>query len=82
MEGNSYVKHSIVGAPTSITVFLGPAPMGVVDKPVLCRSFADYDRAYGGLALDYPMGYAVRDYFLNGGILPYMLRRIAGTAAE
>jgi phage tail sheath protein FI len=52
---------------TSITAFVGRAPIGPTDAVLTCFSFSDFNRFYGGLSLDYPMSYAVRDFFNNGG---------------
>ena len=30
-------------------------------------SFADFERTFGGIRYEYPLSYAVRDFFLNGG---------------
>jgi uncharacterized protein len=59
--------RTITGVATSITAFLGRAVFGPVNSPVTLNSFGDFERAFGGLAVDYPLGYAVRDFFLNGG---------------
>jgi len=52
---------------TTITVFLGRALRGRVDELTLINSFADYQRMYGGLHANYPMGQAVKDHFASGG---------------
>ena len=59
--------RTITGVATSITAFLGRAPRGPVDTPVEITSFADFERRFGGLTLDCPMSYAVRDFYRNGG---------------
>jgi phage tail sheath protein FI len=59
--------RTITGVATSITAFLGRAVMGNVDEPVTVFSFADFERQFGGLERDYPMSYAVADFFRNGG---------------
>lgn len=59
--------RTVTGVATSITAFIGRAPSGPTDEPRTITSFADYERAYGGLTYGYPMSYAVRDFFLNGG---------------
>jgi hypothetical protein len=57
----------IAGVPTSTTAFLGATRSGPVDVPRLVRSFAEFEAHFGGLAGDMPLGYAVQQYFLNGG---------------
>jgi len=59
--------RTISGVATSITAFIGRALRGPVDTPVMVNSFADFERTFGGLWVDGPMSYAVRDFFLNGG---------------
>lgn len=60
-------SRTIVGVATSITAFLGGALRGPVDEPVPIASFADFERTFGGLTRSSGMGYAVRDFYLNGG---------------
>jgi uncharacterized protein len=59
--------RTIVGVATSITAFLGQAPRGPIDKAMTVFGFSDFVRTFGDLDVDYPMGFAVRDFFLNGG---------------
>ena len=59
--------RTIVGVATSITAFLGRAQRGPTDEPITINSFGDFTRTFGDLNVDYPMGYAVRDFYLNGG---------------
>ena len=66
--------RTVVGVPTSITAFLGRAPRGLVNEPVVVTNFGDYERSFGGLDLNSTMSYAVRDFFLNGGGLAIILR--------
>ncbi|MFC5308417.1 phage tail sheath family protein [Azospirillum picis] len=40
----------------------------------MLTGFADYERRFGGLALDCPMSYAVRDFYLNGGAMALVVR--------
>ncbi len=59
--------RTIAGVPTSITAFVGRALRGPVNEPVRVQSFAEFDRAFGGLWVDSTLGYAVAQFFLNGG---------------
>jgi phage tail sheath protein FI len=59
--------HTITPVPTSTTAFVGRALRGPVDEPVLIHSPAEFDRIFGGLWIKSRLGYAVRDFFLNGG---------------
>ena len=66
--------HTITGVATSITAFVGRAVRGPVDDPALVTSYAEFERAFGGLAVDYPLTYAVQDFFLNGGSQALIVR--------
>ena len=72
--------HSIAGVPTSITAFIGRARRGPVDSPVAVNSFGDFERRFGKLWKASALGFAVRDFFLNGGseALIVRLRRSGG----
>ncbi|MBI1868056.1 MAG: phage tail sheath family protein [Methylocystis sp.] len=59
--------HTIAGVATSVTAFLGRAPRGPDDDPTAVNSFGDFERIFGGLWVESSLGYAVRDFFLNGG---------------
>ncbi|TYO63534.1 phage tail sheath family protein [Bradyrhizobium hipponense] len=59
--------RAITGVATSITAFVGRAISGPVDKPITIFGFGDFQRQFGGLGVDYPMSYAVADFFRNGG---------------
>ncbi len=59
--------RTITGVATSIAAFIGRAKRGPVNEARTINSFADYERVFGGLALNSSMSYAVRDYYLNGG---------------
>jgi len=59
--------RTIVGVATSITAFVGAASRGPADVPVTIFSFADFERTFGGLSRTSGLGYAVRDFYQNGG---------------
>ncbi len=60
-------NRTITGVATSITAFVGRASRGPVDVPVPITGFGDFERTFGGLWRDSGLGYAVRDFYLNGG---------------
>jgi len=70
--------RTITGVATSITAFIGRAQSGPVNDPVIVNGLADFERRFGGLGLDYPMSYAVRDFFLNGGGQAVVVRLFKG----
>ncbi|MGO4700709.1 phage tail sheath family protein [Dyella sp. 2RAB6] len=70
--------RTITGVATSIAAFVGRAAKGPIDAdvdgPVTVNSYGDYERTFGALDPAYPMGYAVRDFFLNGGAQAVIVR--------
>lgn len=66
--------RTITGVATSITAFLGRTRTGPINEPVMINSFGDYERQFGGLGLAYPLSYAVRDFYLNGGSQAIIVR--------
>jgi phage tail sheath protein FI/uncharacterized protein YjdB len=66
--------HTITGVATSIAAFVGWAPKGPVDQATLVQSFLDYEALFGGLDSDSPLGYAVNQFFANGGQQAYIVR--------
>ncbi len=59
--------RTITGVATAITAFVGRTQRGPLNEPVTINNFSDFERTFGGLWVDSPMSYAVRDYYLNGG---------------
>lgn len=59
--------RTITGVATSITAFIGRAKRGPVNEPTTVNGFADFERIFGGLWQKSRLGFAVRDFFLNGG---------------
>ena len=59
--------HAIAGVPTSMAAFLGATQVGPVAAPLLVHSFAEFEAQFGALAAEMPLGYAVQQYFANGG---------------
>jgi Bacteriophage tail sheath protein len=76
--------HTIIGVATSITAFIGRALRGPTDEPVIVNGYGDFERTFGALNANYPMGYSVRDFFLNGGSQAVIVRlfhdSVAGAA--
>jgi phage tail sheath protein FI len=70
--------RTITGVGTSIAAFIGFTPSGPVNRAVRVQSFADYERAFGGLSSAGPLGHAVRQFFLNGGADAHVIRVAAG----
>jgi uncharacterized protein len=68
--------RTLTGVATSITAFAGWAPKGPVDKAQLVLNWADYERIFGGLHKDSYLGYAVNQFFANGGGQAYIVRLV------
>ncbi|MDT5122140.1 MAG: uncharacterized protein QOC96_1622 [Acidobacteriota bacterium] len=82
--------QTITGVATSITAFMGTALCGPLGydpvtheaNPITIFSFTDYQRIFGGLWVNSPMSYAVRDFFLNGGSQAIIVRLYEPTPAS
>ncbi len=70
--------RTITGVATSITAFLGRAQRGPVDSdkeaPVTINSFGDFERIFGGIWAESTLGFAVRDFYQNGGSQALIVR--------
>lgn len=59
--------RTLTGVATSITAFVGRAARGQTSEPITINNFGDFGRIFGGLWGNSTLGFAVRDFFLNGG---------------
>ncbi len=66
--------RTITGVATSITAFIGRALRGVTDSPVVINNYGDFERLFGGLWAESSLGYAVRDFYTNGGSRAIIVR--------
>ncbi|HEU4888307.1 MAG TPA: phage tail sheath subtilisin-like domain-containing protein [Thermoanaerobaculia bacterium] len=66
--------RTITGVATSIAAFVGRTRKGAAQTPRTITSWADFERVFGGLSRDYPLSYAVRDFYENGGTTAIILR--------
>ena len=60
-------SRAIAGVATSVTAFLGRAKRGPVDEPVDVYDMGAFSQVFGGMGVDYPLSYALRDFFQAGG---------------
>jgi uncharacterized protein len=81
--------RTITGVATSITAFVGRTLTGPAsdnddknNRAVTINSYADFERIYGGLWSGSTLGYAVRDFFLNGGNQAIIVRLYHSTIAS
>jgi len=74
--------RTIVGVGTSITVFIGEAKQGPMNRPSLCLSYSDFARSFSEDATVGDLPYYVRLFFLNGGTQCYVVRTANNPAAS
>lgn len=74
--------RTITGVATSITAFIGRTRRGPTNQAIVIDSFGDFERIFGGLWLDSMLGYAVRDFYLNGGAQAVVVRLFHSAALE
>jgi phage tail sheath protein FI len=74
IEEISSGQHSITGVATSIGAFIGYSNVGPVDEAVMVESWAEYESLFGGMIPGVYLGYAVYQFFLNGGTQAYIVR--------
>jgi len=68
--------HTIAAVPTAVAAFVGRARRGLVNTPIRISSPADFERAFGPVWNQSELGYAVQQYYLNGGADAYVVRAI------
>src|SRR5258708_11952719 len=66
--------HTISGVATSIAGFVDYLTMGPMNEAVQVLSFADFERAFGGLNSLSEASYAIQQFFLNGGSEAWVVR--------
>ena len=66
--------RTITGRHVHHGFFGGRAPRGPTNEPTTINSFGDFERQFSGLDVDYPMSYAVRDFYVNGGSQAIIVR--------
>jgi uncharacterized protein len=74
--------HTITGVATSVAAFVGWAPMGPTDEAVLVQSWSQYQTLFGGLYPNVYLGYAVNQFFGNGGSQAYIVRIVDNTSGS
>jgi uncharacterized protein len=70
----------IARLPTATTGFVGRALRGPLNQPVRVRSFAEFQQVFGGLWQPSMLGYAVEQFFDNGGHAAVVVRVVNGGA--
>lgn len=72
--------RSIAGVATSITAFAGWTARGDTDGATLVRSWADFERGFGGLDARNQFAHSVYHFFDNGGRQALIIRLAADDA--
>ena len=63
---------------TARTAFVGRTLRGPVNRPVFIKSFAEFQHVFGGLWQPSLLGYAVEQFFDNGGREALIVRVVNG----
>ncbi|CAG9252671.1 conserved hypothetical protein [Paraburkholderia unamae] len=74
IEEQQSASHPITGVQTSIAAFVGYTKSGIDNRAQQIFSFGDFERLYGGLASNSELGYAVQQFFQNGGAQAWIVR--------
>lgn len=67
-------QNTITGVATSIAAFIGWTNQGPVGEAVMVESWLEYESLFGGLISGVYLGYAVYQFFQNGGSQAYIVR--------
>src|SRR5262249_54465232 len=70
--------HTIAGVSTSNTAFIDFFPRGPVDQAIEITSFGDFVRQFGDLDARSEAGYAIMQYYVNGGQTAFVVRVAPG----
>ena len=71
-------EQSISRTPTARTAFIGRTLRGPVNRPVFIKSFAEFQQVFGGLWQPSLLGYAIEQFFDNGGREALIVRVVNG----
>ncbi len=75
VPGNPTVVPAI---PTSLTCFIGRTVLGEVATPIIVKNMGEFEAEFGGMAEQFPLSYAVNDFFNNGGAEAIIVRLYGG----
>lgn len=71
----------IEGVGTSVAAFIGLAPQGPLNEPVLVTNWSQYVAAFGDFTEGYFLAHSVYGFFNNGGSTCYVVR-VGGASPE
>jgi uncharacterized protein len=66
--------RTITGVATSIGAFVDAFPRGLLNEAVQCLGFADFEREFGGIDVNSPASYGIKQFFQNGGGEAWVVR--------
>jgi phage tail sheath protein FI len=66
--------RTITGVATSVTAFVGRTQRGPTNTPMTISSIGDFNRLFGGLWIKSALGFAVSDFYRNGGSQAIVVR--------
>jgi phage tail sheath protein FI len=66
--------RGVPAAPTAVAGAVGITERGPIGKPVVCTSFEDYQRAFGGFTTNSDVALAAIGFFQNGGSELWVVR--------
>ena len=81
VEEQSGPDLAITRLGTSRTAFVGRTLRGPVNRPLLIKSFTEFQQMFGGLWQPSPLGYAVEQFFDHGGREALIVRVVNGARA-
>ncbi|MFF4172563.1 phage tail sheath family protein [Streptomyces sp. NPDC001744] len=73
-------SRPIEGVGTSVAAFVGLAPAGPLNEPVLVTNWSQYVAAFGDFTDGYYLAHSVYGFFNNGGSAAYVVRVGGGDA--
>nr|WP_298720186.1 hypothetical protein [uncultured Steroidobacter sp.] len=76
----SSAEQPIARASAQLTAFVGRTLRGPLHRPIIVRSFADFQQHFGGLWQPSPLSYAVEHFFEQGGRQAVIVRVANGAA--
>lgn len=73
--------RTITGVSTSVAMFIGRTKQGLLDQPILCTNYSDFERAFSADTSLSEMTHYVKLFFINGGTQCYVMRIAHGATA-
>lgn len=74
--------RTISGVATSVTAFVGRTLRGPIDRAITISSYEEFEQRFGGIWAESELGYAVFQFFRNGGSRAVIARVARNTATS